>query len=898
MSIRNLDRMFRPASVAFIGASSQEASVGGQITLNILNQGFGGPVYLVNPKGGQIFGNKAYKSVSALPEAPDLAVIATPPKVIPGLIAELGEKGTRAAVIVTAGFGEGGDEKGKALAQQVLDAARPHTLRVVGPNCVGLTVPPVGLHASFAPTMPLTGKLAFASQSGAVITAVLDWATERGIGFSRLVSMGNMLDVDFGDVLDFLARDQDTQSVLLYVESVTDARKFMSAARALARSKPVIVMKAGRHKEGAQAAASHTGAMAGADAVYDAAFRRAGLVRVFTMEEMFDAVETLALAKRPRRNRLAIVSNGGGFGVLATDSLIDLGGQMAELEPKTIEALDKVLPPTWSKGNPVDIIGDAPGQRYADAMAALAGDKEVGALLVLNAPTALADATEAARAVAQSDAAAKLPILTSWLGGARAEPARELFTKAGIPTYDTPSRAVRAFMHLVAYRRAQEALLETPPSVPHEEAPDTETARGIVEAVLAEGRTLLTEVEAKRVLAAYGIPVGRTEVAADADAAVERAEAIGYPVALKILSREITHKSDVGGVALNLENADAVRRAAEAMLAKVAEKAPDAAIDGFTVQEMVRRPHAHELILGTAEDPQFGPILLFGHGGTAAETIDDKAIALPPLNMSLAFEAMKRTRIYRLLKGYRDRPQAALTEIAGALVRLSRLVADCAEITELDINPLLADDKGVLALDARIVLRPPEEGRARASTRRFAIRPYPSNLEERVSYPGGRHLLIRPIRPEDEPRLQETFEHLSPSDVRLRFFVPMKVLNHDMAARLSQIDYHREMALVLAEDKRPGDAEIMGVVRIYCDPDFESAEFAVTVRSDEAGRGMGPLLMRKIIDYGKSIGLKEIYGLVLKENRGMLRLGEHLGFLREPMPDEPELVKLRLDLTA
>jgi len=895
MSIRNLDALFHPKSVAIIGATERPGSIGAAVTKNALGGGFAGDIHLVNRKGGTIMGRRAFRRVGDLPAPADLAVIATPADTVAGLVGELGRAGTRAAVVITAGFGEGKDAEGARRRQQVLDAARPHLLRVVGPNCVGFLAPRLGLNASFAPASPPAGKIAFVGQSGAVLVAVIDWAADRGIGFSYLVSVGNMADVDFGDVIDYLALDGETRAILLYIEGLTEARKFMSAARAAARLKPVVVLKAGRHAEGARAAQSHTGAMAGADAVYAAAFRRAGLLRVFGLGELFDATEVLSLARPPRTDALAIVSNGGGFGVLATDDLISLGGRLATLGPETVAALDKILPPIWSHANPVDIIGDADAKRYVAALDAIAKDPEVGAVVVLNAPTALASSVEAAEAVAGSGIAERIPLIACWLGGRGADAGRRVFEKAGIPAYETPLGGVRAFQHLVEFRRGQEALMQTPPSIPDEAPPDRARAERIIAGALAEGRTLLTEPEAKGVIAAFAIPTVPTEIARDETEAASAAGRLGFPVALKILSRDITHKSDVGGVRLNLDGPETVIRAAREMRARVAERAPRARIDGFTVSPMIRRPDAYELILGATEDPLFGPVIMFGQGGTAAEIIGDSAMALPPLNLALAEDVMARTRIDRLLRGFRDRPPAARAEIATALVRLSRLVAELDSVAELDINPLLADSAGVVALDARIVVRraPPAGERAR----RFAIRPYPSELEAVVEHKGVRYR-IRPIQPEDEPALVEAFRRLTPEDVRMRFFAPIRMLSHEMAARLTQIDYDREMALVLAEEHKGKAAPdrsqtgFVGIVRLAADPDFEHAEFAIIVLTHAQGRGIGRLLMEQILAYAKRRGIRRVHGDVLAENHRMLKLARDLGFEIRALSEAPSIIRV------
>jgi acetyltransferase len=889
MTVRNLDSLFKPRSVALIGASPRAGSVGQVTAKNLLEGGFAGPVWLVNPRHAEILGRPAVADVAHLPEAPDLAVIATPPETVTPLIAELGARGTKAVVVITAGFG--GGEAGRRAKQAMLDAARPHLLRIVGPNCLGVLMPGAGLNASFAHLAPPKGRIAFLSQSGAIIGSVIDWAVARGIGFSHLVSMGEMADVDFGDMLDYLATDTESTAILLYIEAVTSARKFMSAARRAARSKPVIAIKAGRRPEGAKAVASHTGALAGADAVYDAALRRAGVLRVFDLDELFAAVETLGAAVMPAGERLAILTNGGGIGILATDALIEMGGHLAPLSDRTRAALDAVLPPTWSRGNPVDIVGDAPGRRYGDAMAALLEDPEIDAILALNCPTAITSSVEAAQAVVESLGNRRRCVLTSWVGEETARAARRIFAAAGLPTYDTPEQAVEGFMHIVRHRRVQRMLMETPPSVPEEFTPDPAAARQVIGAVLAAGRDMLTGPESQTVIAAYGIPTVRTRIAATAEEAGRIAGGIDGPVALKILSPDISHKSDVGGVALGVSGATEAQRTAAAMLARVAAKRPEARLEGVTVEPMIHRDGAHELIVGMIEDPQFGPVLLFGQGGTSVEVVGDRALALPPLNMTLAHELMRRTRVHKLLLGYRDRPAAALDAIALTLIKLSQLVADLPEIAELDINPLLADDKGVIALDARIKV---QQARSEG-TARFAIRPYPRELEETVTLGHGRALLLRPIRPEDEPALRRAFTLLSPESIRMRFFGPLKELSHALGARLTQIDYEREMALVLTDPAGTRDPQIYAVVRISADPDNESAEFAIIVRDDMTGQGLGERLMRRIIDYARGRGIGRLFGDVLAGNDAMLALCRGLGFTVAAGPaDGTVRVTLRL----
>lgn len=876
MSTRNLDKLMAPRSVVAIGASTRPNSVGNAVTRNLLTADFQGDVYLVNIKGGTLEGRTVFRKVSDLPSVPDLAVIMTPAETIPGLITALGEFGTRVAVVISAGPGNGADARvvNARWRKRLLRAARPYLMRIVGPNCIGFAAPRVGLNASFGPTGLKAGRIAAVAQSGAVLAGLADWGAAQGIGFSHLFSMGDMADVDFGDVLDMLSRDYDTRAVLMYVEGISQARKFMSAARSVARVKPVIVLKGGRHAAAAAATASHTGSMAGSAAVYDAAFARAGLVRVLGLGELFDAAETLGHGLAPRNSRLAILTNGGGAGIVATDLLMDEGGEMASILPRTIAQLDKQLPRAWSRANPVDIVGDADGPRYAAALNALADDRGVGAVLAMNVPTALTSSVEAARAVASAEGVKVVPVIGCWVGGPEAQAGRRVLHEAGIPAYDTPLRAVRGFMHIVEYRRGQRALQRTPPSVP-EARSDTHLVRSIVAGALAEKREILTEPEAKRVLAAYGIPVVATEIVLDAAEAAAAATRIGFPVAVKILSRDITHKSDVGGVALDLVSEQAVLDAVREMKGKLLVHANKARIDGFVVQPMIKRPHAVELILGAAEDPVFGPILLVGHGGTATEVIDDKALALPPLDPVLAEDALSRTRVDRLLRGYRDRAPADRGAVGDAMVRLSQLIADVNEIAELDINPLLADADGVLALDARIVVRKPQPGQERAA--RFAIRPYPVELETEIEHRGEK-LFIRPIRPDDEPMLQSFTKRLTPEDVRLRFFGPMRELSHEMAARLTQIDYDRAMAFLLLDHKRK---ELLGVGRLAADPGFEQGEFALVVASDQQGKGYGALLLNHVLHYGKARGMKRVIGYVLRENNKMLGLAKHLGFRRD-----------------
>jgi acetyltransferase len=875
MSTRNLDALFAPRSIALIGASNQPGSVGAVLARNLLEGGFAGPVLAVNPHAATIRSTLAYASVADLPLTPDLAVIATPPVTVPGLIAELGARGCRAAVVITAGFGEAGGG-GADLCEAMLQAARPHLLRIVGPNCLGVISPASGVNASFARLAPPAGGLALVAQSGAIATAALDWAIPHGYGFSRVITLGDMADVDFGDVLDVLAMDAETRAVLLYVESITHARKFMSAARMAGRNKPVAVIKAGRSAAGARAALSHTGALAGSDAVYDAAFRRAGLLRVHELRELFDAVTTLTSGISVRGDRLAVITNGGGAGVMAVDALDERGGHLATLSDETLAKLNARLPPAWSKANPVDILGDAGPERYEAALEAVLADKGADAVLVLNCPTAVADSAEAARAVIRSAShrAPKPAVFTAWLGAATPAESRSLFAAAQIPTHETPDEAVRAFMHLAEHARNRELLMQAPAASGDDE-PDRAAAQAAIDAALAAGRTLLTDIESKAILKAYGVPVVETASAPTPRAAGEIAGRMAGPVALKILSPDISHKSDVGGVVLGLEGVEAVAQAASAMLERVRAAAPKAVIDGFMVQPMIHRPNARELIAGLAVDRTFGPIVLFGAGGVAVEVLADRSIGLPPLNAHLALDVIARTRVSKLLAAYRDRPAADVDAIADVLVKLSRLAVDLPQIAELDINPLLADERGVIALDSRIRL---DAERAQAQP---AIRPYPQGLSRSIVLDGGETVSVRPIRPEDAPGLIDLVERSAPEDVRLRFASGMRHLPSALACRLSQIDYDREMALVALD--KAGD--ILGVARLAADPEGTEAEFALMVRSDRQNRGLGHRLMLELIDYAEGRGLERLWGQIARENDRMREVAEYLGFRFEPADD-------------
>ena len=908
MSIRHLDRLLEPKSVAVFGASDRVGSVGATVWRNLRAGRFAGPIWAVNPKHATLDGEAVYARTIDLPQAPDLAVLCTPPDSVTGLIDELGRLGTRAAVVMTAGLTA-------AQKQATLDAARPHLLRVLGPNCIGLLTPRLGLNASFAHTDALPGDIAFVSQSGALVTAVLDWAKSRRIGFSHMVSLGERADVDFGDLLDHLASDAHTRSILLYIESIEAPRKFMSAARAAARNKPVIVVKAGRAGKGLQAAASHTGALAGSDVVFDAAIRRAGMLRVDTLQDLFMAAETLARFRGSHGSGLTVMTNGGGAGVMAADAAALAGVALLELGDGVRRKLDAALPPTWSHANPIDIIGDAPVRRYTETLQALLAERDTGTVLFMHAPTAIVRSDDIARACAPIARQATGRVMACWLGDAAVAEARRIFEDAGVAGYATPEEAVRAFAMLATYRRNQ-ALLTEAPAASESRPPDIAAARAPIEAALAAGREMLDEFEAKAVLRAYGIPVVPTAaVEPTAAAAIGAARAVGYPVALKILSPDISHKSDVGGVHLNLRDDHELGEAVEGMRARVRERQPQARITGFTVQSMVERRYAQELIVGASVDPVFGPVILFGQGGTAVEVLADRAIALPPLNRVLARDLVSHTRVAKLLAGYRDHPPAQLDPICDVLVTVSQMLADLPELIELDINPLLADQDGVLALDARLrVMRAPDqrprtEGPSAAAssprtsaasgpgTERFAIQPYPAQLEETLAWQ-GRAVLVRPIRPEDEAQHRAFAEHLRPEDLRLRFFSVRRELPRSELARLVQIDYAREMAFVALDMRPDGTTETLGVVRAVADPDNVEAEFAIIVGSERKGQGLGQLLLGKMIRYLQGRGTQRLVADVLRENRAMRELAGRNGFHADAAASDGSTLRYVLDLQA
>jgi len=891
---RALDAIFSPRSVAVIGATDRPGSVGRTLTWNLIANPFGGTVFPVSRSRTSVLGVKAYPDIASVPERVDLAVIATPAPTVPGIVAECAAAGVKGAIIVSAGFKETGPE-GAALEASILAEARRGRMRVIGPNCLGVMNTQSGLNATFASAMARPGRVGFLSQSGALCTAVLDWSFQENVGFSAFVSVGSMLDVGWGDLIHYLGDDPRTQSIVIYMETIGDARAFLSAAREVALVKPIIVIKPGRTEGAARAAASHTGAMTGSDDVLEAAFRRSGVLRVATIAELFYMAETLAKQPRPRGPRLTIVTNAGGPAVIATDALLTGGGQLAELSPETMDALAKLLPPHWSRGNPIDVLGDADPARYARAVELAAKDPASDGLLVILTPQAMTDPTQIAEQLKPLGRIPGKPLLASWMGGAEVTAGEAILNQASIPTFEYPDTAARVFAYMWRYADNLRALYETPilPAPGEEQAPDQSAATAIVDAARRARRVLLTEAESKRLLAAYGIPTVETRVATTADEAARIADELGYPVAVKLHSETITHKSDVGGVRLGLRDPEAVRRAWR----EIEAAAGPGNFLGVTVQPMVALD-GYELIVGSSIDPQFGPVLLFGAGGQLVEVFQDRTLALPPLNTTLARRMMERTRIFAALRGVRGRRPVDLARLEQVLVRFSQMVVEQPWIREVDINPLLASGDRLLALDARVVLHDPDT--PAEALPRPAIRPYPRQYVRPWRSRDGVPLTIRPIRPEDEPLLVQFHGTLSERSVYLRYLHPMALAqrtSHERLARICFVDYDREMALVAERtDPATGSREILGVGRLSRLHWTEEAEFALLVSDRFQGRGLGTELLRRLLAIGRDEKLRRIVGYISVENHEMLRLARQVGFRTRRRPDDPSIIEAWLDL--
>ncbi|MGD9133122.1 MAG: bifunctional acetate--CoA ligase family protein/GNAT family N-acetyltransferase [Desulfobacterales bacterium] len=881
MSVENMDKIFQPNSIAVAGASERQGSVGNALMRNLIERGFAGKIYPINPNRKTIWNLPACASIGELKTVVDLVVICTPISLTPRIIKECAESGVGGAVIISAGGKEIG-EKGKKLEADITKAADRSGLRIIGPNCVGVMAGRSKLNASFASKVPLPGKMAFVSQSGAICTAILDLSIRENIGFSYFVSLGDMLDVDFGDMIDYLGGEPEVSSIVMYVESLTHIRKFMSAARAVSRIKPIIALKAGRTRAGALAAASHTGALAGEDSIYDAALQRAGILRVKTFEELFDCAELLAKQPKPKGPGLAIITNAGGPGVMAADTLSDYGYEPVELSQDSLKKLDEILPPFWSKRNPIDMLGDASAELYRKVVKICIQAKEIDGLLIMSAPQALTDPSQAAAGLVDLIRDQSIPIITSWVGGADMQKGTEVFNQAGIPTFDTPERAVRAFMDIYRFSQNIKILQQVPSRLPRRLEFDRQKARALIQAKLKVKNGLLTEIESKALLSAYGISANRVETAFSGRGAVEKAKRMGFPVVMKINSSDISHKSDAGGVLLDLKNEQEVLKAFEQIMRNAKSCNPKARLEGVTIQPMVKH-RDFELILGAKKDRDFGPVILFGMGGVLTEVLKDRAIALPPLNRLLAKRLIEKTRVFRLLKGYRNIPPANLELLEEIIIRLAHLVTDFSEIQELDINPLAITENGFSALDARILLRPSEI----PAPLHLVISAYPDQYEAHTITKTGVEIFIRPIRPEDAPLLVELFESLSPRSIYLRFFTPLKRLPHSMLARFTQIDYDRHIALVaLAESKT--NEKMLGVARVIIGRNPREAEFSVAVSDAWHGKGIGAALLQQCVSIAEERGIQRVMGTVLAENTQMLALGRKLGFSIKKEQGVPE----------
>lgn len=896
MVTTNLDKVFNPQTVAIIGASDVEGSVGYSIVKNFTQSGFAGKVYFVNIKKAELLGVKTYPTVDQIPDQIDLAMIATPAKTTPAVMEECGKAKVKGVIIVSAGFKETGPE-GKALEDQVGAIAKKYGIRVIGPNCIGILRPRTNLNATFLNKMPKPGNIAFLSQSGALGSAILDWAIHENIGFSNFVSVGSMIDVDFGDLIDYFGGDPKTKSILMYVEGVTEARKFMSAARHFARTKPIIVVKSGKFSESAKAAASHTGSLSGSDDIYDAAFKRAGIVRVNEIADLFNAAEVLGTQPLPKGNRVAIITNAGGPGVMASDALIGFGGQLAKLSQKTIENLNGVLPTFWSHGNPIDVLGDASPDRYRAAMDAALNDENVDGILIIFTQQAVSDAIGIANNIVElvkSKPYQNKTIVTSFMGFGAVSEANTILNANNIPTYSTPEQALKTYMYMHSYQQNIADLYETPEELPVDAAPPKRPILAIIKNAAEEDREILTEDEAKKILKYYNFPVVRTAVANNVDEAVAFASEMGFPVVLKILSPQIIHKSDAGGVILNINSAREVRDAFELLIQRATAYNPSAQIIGVTVQPMVEKK-GQEVIIGGKTDPVFGPVIIFGMGGVGVELFKDVSIGLPPLNTTLIRRMMEETKVYRLLKGYRGSAAVDLKRLDETILLFSQLITDFPQIKEIDINPLLISDKDATILDARIVIDKEKVCKKFEPHEHMVISPYPKKYETLWLLKNGQEVLLRPIKPEDEPLWIEWFQSLSEETIRYRFFQMLKDTPHEVRVRYCNVDYDREVALV-AEMVENGKRKLLGVSRLSVEPDGKHGEMAFIVSDYWQGLGLGTKLVDYSLDIAKEKGVENVYAIMLQDNYRAISLTKKMGFGIEYLSDGT--VKATLDLKS
>ncbi len=888
MAKHYLSTLFSPKSVAVFGASERPDSVGQIVFQNMLDSGFRGALYPINSKHTEVQGKRSYASIADIGETVELVVIATPPNTVPGIIESCGIHGVKAAVIITAGFGEAGHE-GKELEKQLLETAHRYGIRLIGPNCLGIMRPSIGLNATFNKGGANTGNIAFVSQSGALCTAILDWAQYNDVGFSSVVSMGSSTDVDFGEILDYLVSDANTHSILMYIEGIRNARRFMSALRAAARIKPVILVKVGRHAAGSKAAMSHTASLVGADDVFDAAVSRAGVVRVQTITQLFTAAKALSCGFRPVGNRLAIVTNGGGPGVMAADRAADLGVAMASLSDTTIDYLNQYLPPTWPHGNPVDIIGDAQADRYHHAVKACLEDDNVDGVLAILTPQAMTKPLESAQALIELSNTHSKPLLTCWMGDTQVAEARKAFALAHKPHFRTPEPAVEVFSHLSAYYRNQKLLMQMPGPLSHHVEPDVESARLIIEGAMQEHRKVLTEMESKALLSAFHIPVAKTLIARSPNEALLIAQQLGFPVAMKVNSPDITHKSDAGGVMLNLDNAHEVRAAYQHIHDNVQRNRPAAKMDGIAIEPMIVKQNGRELMIGVTTDPVFGPVITFGAGGTAVEIMGDRAVTLPPLNTFLVKELIQGTRIAGMLGAFRNMAPANIAALEDVLLRVSEMVCELPLLKEMDINPLILDENGALAADARVVVEYRQPSADRYA--HMAIYPYPTQLVKHWQLADGTDITIRPIRPEDAELVQRFVRELSEESKYFRFMSSMHELTETMLVRFTQIDYSREMALIAVTVEQEQEIE-QGVARFAINPDGESCEFALVIADNMHGKGLAQKLMVSLMEAARDQGLSTIEGEVLSNNHNMIKLMTRLGFATKTSKEDQSIMKV------
>lgn len=886
-----LSRFFTPKTVAIVGASEREDSVGYRLLLNMQEAGFSGGLYPVNNKRDSLLGLKAYPDLLSVPDDLDLVVIATPAATVPGIVRQCGEKNVTSIIIITAGFGELGDE-GKRLQQEVLDIAHRYSIRIIGPNCLGVIRPSGYLNATFGDGVVKDGNLALLSQSGAVCTAILDWAKAQDIGFSTVVSMGGAADIDFGEVLDYLATDSKTTGILMYVEGIRDARHFLSGLKAAARLKPVILIKSGRHEAGCKAAMSHTGAMVGGDNVFDAAIARAGVVRAYSITELFSAARILANNYTVSDNRLAIITNAGGPGVMSTDRAEDVGVKMADLSETSINALNQVLPPHWSHANPVDILGDATSERYQHALSVCLADDNIDGILVILTPQAMTRPTQVAESVIDGAKDSTKPVLATWTGGARVEEGRALFANSNVAHFNTPEEAVDAFALLANYTQNQILLKQIPLPIASEPKPDVTGARLIIERILSEGRQVLTAQEAKAVLAAFHIPVTQTIKVASAKDAMIAAQTLGFPVVLKVNMAQFSHKSDIGGVRLNIGSVQEVSKHFTEMADAIKQIQPDIAEVEMTIEPMYRASAGREIMIGVIRDPVFGPAISVGLGGTMVEILKDSAVALPPLNAYMAKQMLAKTKAQRYLQAFRNLPPANIDALINVLLNVSVMVSELPEIMELDINPLIVDDKGAVAVDARIKVHLSHQLIRYAH---MAIHPYPHELSQSYQLSNGNNIIIRPIRPEDAVMEKDFISRLSDTTKYFRFRQALHALTPEMLVRFTQIDYDREMAFVAVTEDEQTPKEL-GVGRYIRNPDGRSVEFALVVADDSQGLGIGSRLMKTLMQTAKDKGISFFEAEVLSANTAMLSLLTKLGFSVEKQSDTIEIVRVSKDL--